>query len=355
MPMAFRSQWTEKALLMRTEGCNVRGIYILDTTKAICCIGGVKRKTAMSALSAPYFKSEDEARKLLESLRWGDERVCPHCGGLKSYETKKTGVYRCGEPECRKDFSVTTASVMERSHIKLHKWLAAFYLMCSSKKGISAHQLHRTLGITYKSAWFMAMRIREAMREGGLLPPMGGEGKIVEADETYHGQIPEARRVTKSGRPRKGKTGPGGKRAIIGLVERGGKVRTFHVAAAHSGTVQNIVSDNIARESRLHTDESKLYYNVGKKFVAHETVNHASKEYARGDVTTNTIEGYFSIFKRGMKGVYQHCSEKHLHRYLAEFDFRYNNRIALGTNDGERAALALKGIAGKRLTYRQPH
>ncbi len=319
----------------------------------------IETRFAMSALSAAYFNNEDQARKLLEELRWNGEPVCPHCGGLKHYETKKPGVYRCGEPECRKDYSVTTASVMERSHIKLHKWLAAFYLMCSSKKGISAHQLHRTLGITYKSAWFMAMRIREAMREGGLMPPMGGSGQIVEADETYFGQVEKAKRRTKttSGRPftRSGKQGPSNKRPVVSLVERGGKVRSFHVPSCTKENVARIVMENVHHETRLHTDESKLYTGAGAVFAKHETVKHLAKEYARGDVTTNTVEGYFSIFKRGMRGVYQHCSEKHLHRYLAEFDFRFNNRIALGTNDGERAALAMKGIAGKRLTYRQPH
>lgn len=311
----------------------------------------------MSALSAVYFSNEDEARKLLEELRWDGEPVCPHCGGLKHYETKKPGVYRCGEPECRKDYSVTTASVMERSHIKLHKWLAAFYLMCSSKKGISAHQLHRTLGITYKSAWFMAHRIREAMHDGGLLPPLGGSGKIVEADETYFGQVEKANRRTKTTSGRKfttsGKPGPSNKRPIVSLVERGGKVRSFHVPTATKENVARIVMDNISHESRLHTDESRLYTGAEAVFAKHETIKHRAGEYARGDVTTNTVEGFFSIFKRGMRGVYQHCSEKHLHRYLAEFDFRFNNRIALGTNDGERAALAMKGIAGKRLTYRQ--
>ena len=310
----------------------------------------------MSAFAAPYFNNEEAARKLLEKLRWEGEPICSHCGGLKSYETKKAGVYRCAEPECRKDFSVTTGSVMERSHIKLHKWLAGFYLMVSSKKGISSHQLHRTLGITYKSAWFMAHRIREAMRDGGLLPPLGGEGEIVEADETYFGEVEKPRTKRTSGsRYIKGGSGPANKRGVLSLVERGGKVRSFHVPTMDKDSVMKIVCDNIAFESRLHTDESKLYWGTMNIFAEHGTVKHSAKEYVRGDIHTNSAEGFFSIFKRGMKGVYQHCSEKHLHRYLAEFDFRYNNRIALGTNDGERAALAMKGIVGKRLTYRQPH
>jgi len=230
-------------------------------------------------------------------------------------------------------------------------------LMCSSKKGISAHQLHRTLDIGYKAAWFMCHRIREAMRDGGGLGPLGGEGKIVEADETYFGPTEKPRpSKQRKGRPYKvGSRGPRDKRPIIALVERGGSVRTFHVAHADKVTVGKIVTDNIARESRLHTDESRLYPDIGTLFASHETVKHSAKEYVRGDVHTNSAEGYFSIFKRGMKGVYQHCAEKHLHRYLAEYDFRYNHRSAVGIEDGERAALAVKSAAGKRLTYRNAH
>jgi hypothetical protein len=252
---------------------------------------------------------------------------------------------------------VTTKTVMESSHIKLNIWLQAFALMTASKKGISAHQLHRSLKITYKSAWFLTMRIREAMRSGGLLPPMGGNGKIVEADETYYGKT-ETPRVSKQRRGRPyavGSRGPRDKRPIVALVERGGKVRSFHVAVCDKVNVTKIVTENIAHESRLHTDESNLYFGAEKHFASHETVTHSRKEYARGDVTTNTVETYFSVFKRGMKGTYQHCKEKHLHRYLAEFDFRFNTRTALGFNDGERADLAIKGIEGKRLTYRLPH
>jgi len=266
-------------------------------------------------------------------------------------------VYRCASKECRKDFSVTTKSVMESSHIKLHIWLQAFYLMASSKKGVSSHQLHRALGVTYKTAWFLSHRIREAMRNGGIVSPMGGEGAIVEADEPYFGPVAKdkVRKTTTTGRPftKGGKSGPSNKRAIVSLVERGGSVRSFHVAVADGASVRKIVMDNVSRETRLHTDESKLYHGADAHFAMHETVNHSRKEYARGDVTTNSVEGYFSIFKRGMKGVYQHCAEKHLHRYLSEYDFRYNHRIKLGFNDGERADLAIKGAAGKRLTYRQ--
>lgn len=308
--------------------------------------------------NAPHFQSADKAREYLERLRWAGDPACPHCGTIGGhYATKRAGVWRCHSPECRKDFSVTTKTVMESSHIKLNVWLQAFALMTASKKGISAHQLHRSLGITYKSAWFLCHRIREAMRNGGLLPPMGGEGKIVEADETYFGKT-ETHRISKQrgNRPyKKGSRGPKDKRPIVALVERGGSVRSFHVPVCDAASVAQIVRDNVDRESRLHTDESRLYPPIGGEFAAHETVKHSAKEYARGDVTTNTVETYFSVFKRGMRGTYQHCKEKHLHRYLAEFDFRFNNRIALGVTDGERAELAIKGIEGKRLTYRLPH
>jgi transposase-like protein len=325
----------------------------------------------MDVFSAPQFRDDEAARAYLEGLLWTDGPVCPHCGTIShAYKTKRPGVFRCAEKECRKDFTVTMKTVMERSHIALHKWLQAFHLMCSSKKGISAHQLHRTLDIAYQSSWFMCHRIRECMRAGSL-SPMGGEDKIVEADETYFGPIAKnkVRSKTTSGRPytKGGKTGPSNKRAIVSLVERGGNVRSFHVAVADSETVAAIVNENVLRETRLHTDESRLYTKVGVNFAAHETVKHSAEEYVRTNfywqdgqpktekVHTNSAEGFYSIFKRGMKGVYQHCGEKHLHRYLAEYDFRFNHRVALGYNDGDRAAFAVKGAAGKRLTYRQPH
>jgi transposase-like protein len=313
----------------------------------------------MDTFSEEHFRNDDAARAFLEDLRWPDGPVCPHCGSInRAYpNAAKRGVYRCAEKECRKDFSVTMNTPMERSHIALHKWLQAFHLMCSSKKGVSAHQLHRTLDITYRSAWFMAHRVRECMRSGGLAP-LGGEGAVVEADETYFGKVEERRASPqRKGRPytKSGKSGPGGKRAVVALVERGGRVRTFHPAVADGPTVGAIVRDNIARESRLHTDESPLYKKVGTEFATHETVTHSHGEYVRGDVHTNSAENYFSVFKRGMRGIYQHCSEKHLHRYLAEFDFRYNHRVKLGYNDGERAALAVKSATGKRLTYRGPY
>jgi transposase-like protein len=312
---------------------------------------------AKSKIAQKHFHDEDAARAWFEAARWPDGPVCPNCGSLKHYATKKVGRYRCAEKECRKDFTVQTKTVMERSHAPLTHWAYAFTVAVDGKKGFSAHQLMRQLGCQYNTAWFLHHRVMEAMRRGGLdLPPMGGGGKVVEADETYFGDIPEAKRPKFKTSGRRYATGARRgvvhKRAIIALVERGGDVRSFHVPSAHLSNVTEIVKANIDRESRLHTDESKLYVKVGNEFAAHETVNHSTKEYARGDVTTNTVEGYFSIFKRGMRGVYQHCAEKNLHRYLAEFDFRYNTRKI---TDSERAVLAIRGGEGKRLTYRQPH
>ena len=238
-------------------------------------------------------------------------------------------------------------TVFERSKIPLNKWMLAVHLMTSSKKGISAHQIHRMLGVTYKTAWFMCHRIREAMRDESP-EPMGGEGQIVEADETYFG---DKETITK--RTRRGKAAHSSKRSVVALVERGGQVRSFHVDHATAENVREIVVTNVRRSSVLHTDESKLYTKTGTEFASHQTVKHSANEYVRGAVHTNTIESVFSVFKRGMKGIYQHCAEKHLHRYLAEFDFRYNNRTKLGVNDVMRRDNTLKGIDGKRLTYRR--
>src|SRR5580704_4068938 len=299
----------------------------------------------MDIFSAPHFRDDEAARKFLEGILWPDGPVCPHCGVIgHAYETKRAGVYRCAEKECRKDFTVTMKTVMERSHIALHKWLQGFHMMASSKKGVSAHQLHRTLCITYRSAWFMEHRIREAMRAGGLAP-MGGPGTIVEIDETFIGN--------KADMPKR--RGFAHKHAILSLVERGGKVRSFHVAGTSAAHLVPIIRANIAKETAVMTDEAGQYAHLSKQFGSHEYVNHSAGEYGRGDVHTNTIEGFYSIFKRGMKGVYQHCSEKHLHRYVAEFDFRYSNRIGLGVDDVARAEIAAAGIKGKRLTYRRPN
>jgi len=320
----------------------------------------------MTVLNAPHFHNEEAAFKKLENVLWPHGPVCPHCGnneriyelkGVRSKPSKvnpegieRHGLKKCGK--CRKQFTVRVGTVFESSHIPLHKWFQAVHLLCASKKGISSHQLHRVLEITYEAAWFMSHRIREAMRAGPLAP-MGGPGGsgIVEADETYFGEVEERRATRTSGEPFKkhGSKGPANKRAVIALVERGGSVRSFHVERADKETVATIAQANISREARLMTDESRLY--KGLDVASHERIRHAAKEYARGDVTTNSVEGYFSIFKRGMKGVYQHCSEKHLYRYLAEFDFRYNNRSSQGIEDKQRAENALRGASGKRLTY----
>lgn len=315
----------------------------------------------MDRFSEEHFRNDDAARAYLEALLWPEGPVCPHCGVINhAYGTKRRGVYRCAEKECRKDFTVTMKTVMERSHIALHKWLQAFHLMCSSKKGISAHQLHRTMDISYRAAWFMAHRIRHAMRAGGLaapLPPMGEGGGAVEADETTFGRV--------KGAPKKPRGGFGHRNVVMTLIDRDTKTaRSFHVANTTKAELGPIVRRNLSREAHLMTDEGVWYEPIGKDFARHETVKHRNDEYVRYEtdpetgeeytVTTNTAENYFSVFKRGMKGIYQHCSEKHLHRYLAEFDFRYNNRSALGCEDGERATRAVKSAKGKRLTYQQP-
>lgn len=310
----------------------------------------------MSVLSQPHFHDEGAAYEFVESHLWPEGPICPHCGecehiGKLKGESTRIGLYKCYS--CRKPFTVKVGTIFESSHIKMHLWLQAIFLISSSKKGVSANQLHRVLGITLKSAWFLSHRIREAMKDEaiGLL---GGAGKVVEADETYHGKKSGPHpTVTTSGKPflKGGKNGPSHKRAIVSLVERGGRVKSFHVDRADKATVARIVVENVARESELHTDESRLYTGADGHVAEHHKVHHARGEYVRGHVHNNSAEGYFGLFKRGMKGIYQHCGEKHLHRYLSEFDFRYNARQALGYNDEDRAAMLLKGVVGKRLTY----
>lgn len=308
----------------------------------------------MMNITDKIYHDEEAARLHLEELRWSNGVTCPHCGGtekckptvMKSKPSKKNpkveeikGYYHCGD--CRKRFTVRTDTVYERSHIPLHKWMLATHLMAASKKGMSAHQLHRMLGVTYKTAWFMAHRIREAMNDTNP-PPMGGNGKSVQADETYFGKKAI---ITK--RTKKGKAGHASKLSVVSLVCEG-KSRTFHIDRADMNNVREILKKNVLAESTLYTDESRLYTETGKEFAAHEKVKHTAGEYWRNGVTTNNVENFFSVFKRGMKGVYQHCSERHLQRYLSEFDFRYNTR---DMSDSERATLALKGAEGKRLMY----
>ncbi|TPI43633.1 IS1595 family transposase [Mesorhizobium sp. B2-9-1] len=311
----------------------------------------------MSVLSRPYFHDEAAAFEHVEGMLWPQGPVCHHCGSmekhyaLKGGRTKPSkknpngveihGLYKCRD--CRKKFTVRMGTIFEESHLPLHIWLQALHAMCASKKGVSAHQLHRALEITYKSAWFMCHRIREAMRSNDFTP-MGGAGKFVEVDETYIGRMSGVGNLK----------GSGTKNTVLTLVERGGIARSFHVDSATVARVLPIVNANIHKESVFMSDEARLYDNIGPEFAAHGTVNHGREEYVRGIVHTNTVEGYYSIFKRGMKGVYQHCAEHHLHRYLAEFDFRYSNRVAMGIDDNVRSLIALKGAKGKRLTYRQP-
>ena len=301
----------------------------------------------MSMLSKKYFHDEAAAFAHLEAALWPEGPTCPHCGNadakrITRLEGKATrlGVHKCNE--CRKQFTVKVGTVFESAHVPLHKMLQAVYLLSCSKKGVSAHQLHRILQVTYKTAWFLAHRISEAMRDGSLAP-MGGAGGIVEVDETYIGRLADVP---------KQRAGGAHKNMVLTLVQRGGSARSFHIDSASVANIAPIVRTNIRRESRLMTDEARQYVGVGQEFAEHGAVAHGEEEYVRGDIHTNTVEGYYSIFKRGMKGVYQHCSEKHLHRYLAEFDFRYNARQSLGTNDEMRAGRALRGISGKRLTYR---
>lgn len=316
----------------------------------------------MTDLTNPMFQDENLAREWLEAARWPDGVCCPHCGVFREAtrlagDKHRPGLWECRA--CRKQFSVTVGSVMERSHIPLTKWAMAFHLMAASKKGISAHQMHRMLKITYKSAWFMCHRIREAMTDK-TPSPIGGEGKVVEADEMYHGKRETPAQLSR-GRVRKptkkGRSGPAEKREIIGLVERGGEARLIHVNHITAKNLREHVVRHVSRKSRLHTDESRLYPKLGEEFAAHETVHHGADEFARGKgddlVTTNTVEGMFGIFKRGMVGVYPHCGEQHLQRYLDEFQFRYNHRVKLGYTDTHRAVLAIRGADGKRLTYRR--
>ena len=305
-------------------------------------------------LTSPIFKDEAKAREHLEAQRWADGRYCPHCGESEEAKTPlvggvkhRPGLYYCNS--CKTTFTVTVGTVFERSKVPLTKWLLAFYLMSSSKKGFSAHQLHRTLGVTYKTAWFMAMRIREAMKPSKDAGPTGGKGKIVEADETVIGGKEKNKHVSK----RKKVTGAVGKQIAFSLVERGGHVRSYHVANVSSKTLRDILVTQISRASTLMTDDAGQYRLIGPEFARHGKVNHSIEEYVRGDCHTNTVEGYFSILKRGVIGTYHHVSEAHLKRYLAEFDFRYNERSALGVSDSERADKALKGASGKRLTYRR--
>lgn len=314
---------------------------------------------ATATLSDPIFHDADAARAHFEKLRWPEGRVCPHCGvvgdeasTLLKGKSHRAGLYKC--KACDLPFTATIGTVYEDSKVPLNKWLLATHLMCASKKGISALQLQRELALgSYRTAWFMAHRIREAMIDTDDTP-LGGEGKVVEADETYFGKVDQPVRTRSNGQPLRFKNmGPKNKNPVVALVERGGKAKVFHVAVADKATVSRLVMDNVDKATRLHTDESRLYTGAGDVFASHEAVKHSKGEYARGDVNTNSAEGFFGVFKKGMKGVYQACSEKHLNRYVTEFGFRHNTRALLGFNDTMRTDLALAGTVGKRLTYRR--
>ena len=301
-----------------------------------------------SILSAPHFHNKAAAIVRLEAIIWPDGPFCPRCGGfdrITRVKGARPGLRRCGP--CNREFTVTVGTVFERSHVPLHKWFQAAHLLGSSKKGISAHQLHRTLGVTYKTAWFMAHRLREAMR---LLYPavkLGGDGKTVEIDETYVGGKEKNKHHSK--RQNLG-TGGVGKEIVFALVERGGAVRSHHVPTVSGKTLRPILKAQIHEASVLMSDDGGA--RIGHDFARHAAVNHSIGEYVRGDVHTNTIEGYFSILKRGITGVYHHVSPQHLKRYLGEFDFRYSARAGLGVDDVARTERMLRGIVGKRLTYR---
>jgi transposase-like protein len=308
--------------------------------------------TKLAIFQDPMFHDEDKAREALEAELWPDGPVCRHCGNADPDKIAKIqgkshrpGLYYCHE--CEGQFTVTVGTVLERSKIPLTKWLMAARMFNSGKNGVSAHEIHRTLGITYKTAWFMMHRLREAMNE--LNPaPMGGEGKSIQADETYYGNSSKRAKSYRKGHRHKA--------GIVALVEPKGRARAFHVKPATAKAVRNILVTNASRKSELHTDESNLYPEVGREFAAHKTVEHGSHGegfyVGKDGQTTNAVENFFGNFKRSMKGTYRFCSEQHLQRYLNEFQFRHNHRAKLGFTDGERTAAALKGIEGKRLTYR---
>ncbi|MGL9617400.1 IS1595 family transposase [Bradyrhizobium sp. U531] len=307
-----------------------------------------------SVLSAKHFHNEEAAYAFVEARLWPNGPVCPHCGGVERIskmggKSTRIGAYKCYQ--CRKPFTVKVGTIFESSHIPMRHWLQAIFLMASSKKGISSNQLHRTLGCTLKTAWFLSHRLREAMRSTDT-SPMGSNGGTVEVDETFYGRV--------EGAPKKGRSAWANKNVVVTLVERGGSARSFHVDGVRVADIQPIIRANMSRDAQMMTDEANSYKYIAEvDGLNHDTVVHSKDEYVRreGDkmISTNTVEGYYSVFKRGMKGTYQHCAEKHLHRYLCEFDFRYSNRIALGVDDVSRADRALKGVSGKRLKYKTSH
>ena len=313
-----------------------------------------------SIFDQPHLMNEEAAYAYVEARIWRSGRVCPKCGvvdrsGALKGKSTRIGVYKCYA--CRKPFTVKIGTVFEDSHVSMHLWLQAIVMMCASKKGISSNQLHRVLGVTLRTAWHMSHRIRLAMApHGDVFGPVGGAGKTIEIDETFWGhkdggvepwQFDNAR-----GAWRKIQTATSGKIPVVTLVERGGIARSIKAENVTAAELRKIVFAHADTRSHLMTDQANAYRGIGRQFASHESVNHGAGEYVRGKAHTNTVEGFYSIFKRGMRGIYQHCDERHLHRYLAEFDFRYSNRAALGIEDVERADRAILGTTGKRLTYR---
>lgn len=293
-------------------------------------------------ITDPIFHNEEAAERHIFLSRWPDEEpTCPHCGSTavrRMGGKTQAGMFLCND--CRDKFTVRTGTVMERSHVPLHKWLLATHLMAASKKGMSAKQIERMLGVTYKTAWFLMHRIREAMDGANNTGPLGGAGKVVESDEAFVGGK-KANRLS-------GKTAP--KKKVVALVERGGRARSFHVANIHANTVRSAIVMNVHRASTLMTDEANVYMAVGREFADHQHTLHASRKFGKGEKHSNTAENFFSILKRGVIGTYHHWSAAHMHRYLAEFDMRYSTK---GNSDGERASYILKGMEGRRLTYRR--
>ncbi len=303
---------------------------------------------AKSVFDQPQFKTEADAFAYVEAHLWPNGPVCPHCDsgkpvGKLAGKSTRPGLYKCYG--CRKPFTVRMGTIFESSHLALHLWLQVIHLMCASKKGISTRQIQRMLNCSMKTAWFLSHRIREAMTPAKGEAPIGGEGKIVEADEAF---------LTNSKHTRK-RPGYQHKVGVLSLVERGGKQKTVVLRnAPHRAEIMKHIADNVHPDSTLHTDGAQ-YYKFPRGVKKHESVNHSIGEYARktetGSVHVNTLEGFFSVFKRGMIGTYQHVSAEHLHRYTAEFDFRQNTREKMGFNDVSRADAALQGFKGKRLTY----